>query len=158
MSGGSDGKESACNMRDPGSIPGLARSPGEGISNPFQYPCLGNSHGQRSLAGYSPWGPKELDTTEQLTCTHADIFTVCLFFPWDMPCGPAFCSSREIEQNITEFGIGFQAIWGSSTRPETEKFTFLIARNILIFLTRKKQSCFIRIDHWPEIRKRKLVH
>ena len=27
----------------------------------------GASHGQRSLTGYSPWGPKELDTTEQLT-------------------------------------------------------------------------------------------
>ena len=27
----------------------------------------GESHGQRSLAGYSPWGPKELDMTERLT-------------------------------------------------------------------------------------------
>ena len=35
-------KESACNARDVGSIPGLGRSPGEGNSNPFQYPCLVN--------------------------------------------------------------------------------------------------------------------
>ena len=39
---GSDGKESACNTGDPGSIPGLGRSPGEGNSNPLQYPCLEN--------------------------------------------------------------------------------------------------------------------
>ena len=36
------GKESACNAGDPGSIPGLGRSPGEGNGNPFQYPCLEN--------------------------------------------------------------------------------------------------------------------
>ena len=40
--GGSDGKESACSAGDPGSIPGLGRSPGEGNGNPFQYPCLEN--------------------------------------------------------------------------------------------------------------------
>ena len=34
---GSDGKESACNAGDPGSIPGSGRSPGEGISYPLQY-------------------------------------------------------------------------------------------------------------------------
>ena len=39
-------------------------SPGEGHGNPLQYSCLEQSHGQRSLAGYSPWGPKELDMTE----------------------------------------------------------------------------------------------
>ena len=35
-------KESACNAGDPGSIPGLARSPGEGNGNPLQYSCLEN--------------------------------------------------------------------------------------------------------------------
>ena len=40
--GGSDRKESACNARDPGSIPGWGRSPGEGNGNPFQYSCLRN--------------------------------------------------------------------------------------------------------------------
>ena len=39
---GSDGKESARNAGDPGSISGLGRSPGEGNGNPFQYYCLGN--------------------------------------------------------------------------------------------------------------------
>ena len=41
--GGSDSKESACNAGDPGSIPGLGRSPGEENGNPFQYSCLENS-------------------------------------------------------------------------------------------------------------------
>ena len=39
----SDGKESACNAEDPGSIPGSGRSLGEGNSNPVQYSCLENS-------------------------------------------------------------------------------------------------------------------
>ena len=40
--GGSDGKASACNAGDPGSIPGLGRSPGEGNGDPLQYSCLEN--------------------------------------------------------------------------------------------------------------------
>ena len=65
--GGLDGKESAYNAGDLGSIPGLGRSPGGGHGNPLQYSCLENSRGQRSLAGYSPWGCKESDMTEQLS-------------------------------------------------------------------------------------------
>ena len=41
--GGSDGKESACNVGDPGSIPGSGRSSGEGNDNPLQYSCLESS-------------------------------------------------------------------------------------------------------------------
>ena len=40
--GGSDGKESACNVGDPGSIPGSGRSPGEGNGSPLQYSCPEN--------------------------------------------------------------------------------------------------------------------
>ena len=39
---GSEGKASACNVGDLGSIPGLGRSPGEGNGNPLQYSCLEN--------------------------------------------------------------------------------------------------------------------
>ena len=46
-------------------------SPGGGHGNPLQCPCLKNRHGQRSLAGCSPWGRKELDTTEQLSTAHS---------------------------------------------------------------------------------------
>ena len=70
--GGSDGKESACNAGDLDSIPGLERSPGGGQGNPFQYSCLENPHGQRSLAGYSPWGHKESDTTERLSTEQSE--------------------------------------------------------------------------------------
>ena len=52
--------------RDMGSIPGLGRSPGVGNGNTLQYSCLEESHGQRSLVGYSLWGRKESDTTERL--------------------------------------------------------------------------------------------
>ena len=62
--GGSDGKESACNVGDSGSMPVLGRSPGGGHGNPLQYSGLENLHGQRSPSGYSPWGCKELDMTE----------------------------------------------------------------------------------------------
>ena len=61
--GGSDGKESTCNVADVGSIPDLGRFLGGGHGNPLQYSCLENPHGQRSLVGYSPWGGKESDTT-----------------------------------------------------------------------------------------------
>ena len=40
--GGSEGKASACNAGDLGSIPGSGRSPGKGNGNPLQYPCLEN--------------------------------------------------------------------------------------------------------------------
>ena len=53
-------KESACNARDPGSIPGSGRFPGGGDGNSL---LPRKFHGQRSLAGYSPWGCKESDMT-----------------------------------------------------------------------------------------------
>ena len=58
--GGAEVKVSACNVGDLGSIPGSGRSPGEG--DPVFLP--GESHGWRSLAGYSPWGCRELDIDE----------------------------------------------------------------------------------------------
>ena len=44
--GGSDSKESTCNVGDLGSVPGMGRSPGEGHGNPVQYSCLENPQGQ----------------------------------------------------------------------------------------------------------------
>ena len=51
-------------VKDLRSIPGLGRSSEGWHWNPLQYSCLKNPHGQRSLAGYSPWGHKESDITE----------------------------------------------------------------------------------------------
>ena len=64
--GSSDSKESTCSEGDPGLIPGLGRSPGEGNGYPLQYFLPGKSHGQRSLADCSLWGRKELYMTEWL--------------------------------------------------------------------------------------------
>ena len=67
------GKEFACKAGitgDAGSIPGWERSPGLGNWQPTPVFLLGEFRGQRSLVVYSPWGPEELDTTEQLS-THA---------------------------------------------------------------------------------------
>ena len=68
----SDGKESDSCVGDSVSIPGSARSPGEGNDNPLQFSCL-EFHEQRNLAGYSLWGCKELDATEQRTHTHRHV-------------------------------------------------------------------------------------
>ena len=66
---GSYNKESACNAGDPGSIPRLGRSPEE-KNGPTLVFLSGESYGQRSLADYSPWGPRESDMTRWLTHTH----------------------------------------------------------------------------------------
>ena len=63
--GGSDGKASACNAGDPGSIPGSGRSPGEGNSFPLLYSCLENSIG-RGAWWATVHGVTESDTTEGL--------------------------------------------------------------------------------------------
>ena len=63
--GGSDGKASACNVGDRGSIPGSGRSLEKEMATHSRI-LASTSHGWRSLLGYSPWGRKELDTTERL--------------------------------------------------------------------------------------------
>jgi len=88
--GGSDGKASACNGGDQGSIPGSGRSPGEGNGNPLQHSCLENP---------SPWGCKESDTTERLhfTSLPSNLWVIILpcwycflmhkiFFSWSAIC------------------------------------------------------------------------
>ena len=60
LPGGSDGKVSASNEGDLGSIPGSGRFPAEGNGNPLQYSCLENP---MDGGAWCPWGPKESDTT-----------------------------------------------------------------------------------------------
>ena len=59
----------AGDIRNLGLIPGLGRSPDGGHGNPLQYSLPGESHGQRSVAGYGSQGCKESDTTEVIN-TH----------------------------------------------------------------------------------------
>ena len=70
----------ARDVRDMDSVPGSGRSPGGEHGNSLQYPCLENPHGQRNLAGYNPWGRKELDKTEQLNTAQLLINTrqICI--------------------------------------------------------------------------------
>ena len=103
--GGSDGKESARNAGDLGSIPGLGRSPGEGNGNQLcQYSFLENPHGQRSLTGYSPWGCKESDMTEWLsTAQHKSWWVIkCL---WASTLQSRHYHSRYIE-NSKKVNVG----------------------------------------------------
>ena len=58
--GGSRGKESICNTGDGGLIPGLGKSSGEREWQPTPVFLPGESHRQRSVAGYNPWGRKSL--------------------------------------------------------------------------------------------------
>ena len=67
--GGSDGKESTCNVGDLGLIPGLGRSPREGSSNPPQYSCLENFM-DRGASQATVHGVAQSDMTERLTLMH----------------------------------------------------------------------------------------
>ena len=71
--GGSDGKESACKVRDPDSTPGLGVSPGEGNGYPLQYSCLEKSPrteepGGLQSMGFQSW--TRLSNTHTHTHTH----------------------------------------------------------------------------------------
>ena len=89
-------------MGDLGSIPDLASqtrifSPGGGHSNPQQYSCLENPHGQRSLAGYNPRGLKESDTAERLS-------TSLLFF------SPSVVS-KSLQPRGCQVSLSFNIYW-----------------------------------------------
>ena len=73
--GGTSGKNLACQCRkhrDVGLIPGSGIFPGGQHVNPSPVFLPGESHGQRRLVGYSPWGGRESDMTEGLS-THTHI-------------------------------------------------------------------------------------
>ena len=67
--GSSEVKASACNVGDLGSIPGLGRFPWRRKWQPTPVFLPGESHGWRTMVGYSPRGHKESDTTERLHFT-----------------------------------------------------------------------------------------
>ena len=76
MQGGSDSEESACNTGDLGLIlRGWEGFPQKGVAA-YSLFLPGESYGQRTLAGHSPWGRKESNTTEQLTLSHFMVWSV----------------------------------------------------------------------------------
>ena len=97
-------------MGDLGSTRRLGRSPGEGNGSRVHYSGLENSHGQRSLSGYSPWGCKESDTAERLSAAeHCKIIpglSLCVF-------ATAVCSCRqwaELTYILAVFRVGQLAL------------------------------------------------
>ena len=106
--GGSDGKESAGNERDIGLIPGLGRFPGREHGNPLQYSCLENPHGQRSLEGYSPWGCKELDETEQLSLSHW--WVRISVYEWESGAKTISQTSEKPMMPVSMFYVSFQEL------------------------------------------------
>ena len=83
----SDDKESTSDAGYPGSIPGSGICPGEGNGNPTLVFLPGESPGQRSLEGYSPWGHKEWDTSEQLNTSLVQFTSVLRSSLWDQAGG-----------------------------------------------------------------------
>ena len=87
--GGSDGKEFACNAGDPGSIPGLRRSPGEGHGNPLQYSCMENSMNRgawRATVKINGWSDnKKVSTETRYRILTGEMFIlVVICFIWTM--------------------------------------------------------------------------
>ena len=62
-------KKFACNAGDPGFNPEVMQTPWRREWQPTSVFLPGDFHEQKNLAGYSPWGPKELDMAEQLKKT-----------------------------------------------------------------------------------------
>ena len=106
FSGGSDGKKSACNAGDLGSISGLGRSPGGGHGNPLQYSCLENPHGPSSLAGYSPWVHGVAKSQTQLSDTAQHRVTEQIFLMLDTYTTEILCFLKNYTwYNLPKYGV-----------------------------------------------------
>ena len=80
---------------DLSSISGSGRSPAGKNGNLLQYSLPGKFHGQRNLAGYSPWGHKESDTTRDRTCAHMLISLASFSLQGPMAVSFPSCSRME---------------------------------------------------------------
>ena len=89
LPGNSGSKTSACNAGRKGLIPGSGRSPWEGNDYPLQFFLPGESHGLRSLAGYSPWDYKRV-RHDWVTNTHFGAFYCEVCFTEFIISSPSF--------------------------------------------------------------------
>ena len=108
--GGLDGKESAHSARDPGSISGSRRSPGEGNGYPLQYSCPENS--MDGGAWQATRGGKESDTTEQRRFT-----SFLLSLSW--------CLHWRVSVVLTHQGTPLTSLWPGSPHPSQSPTLFL---------------------------------
>ena len=110
--GGSVGKESSCNAKDPSSVPGSGRSPGEGNGNPLQYAYLGNSMAASSWSCKSQTRlsnqTNQSTTGRKYKCIIDLWWRLCRFsspecgdsFHWAGPCGDARSDASEVLKEI----------------------------------------------------------
>ena len=139
--GGSNGEESACNVRDLGSIPGLGRSPGEGNGNPLQYSCLEN------LVDRGAWwatvhGVAKTDTTEWLTLSLYTEHLLCFWiFSWSKE------SLGLPKQYVVEFLLNK---WGSVKWNDSCKATQVLTLRGGTRVTRTiwLQDSLLKTFHW----------
>ena len=88
-------------------IPGSGRSPGGGNANPFQYPCLENPYGQRSLSGYSPRSRKESNTAKATEHTRIKCLTLGVLLTC---CSPRTVSRANQELSSWEKGAASSCV------------------------------------------------
>jgi len=129
-------KESACNARDLGLIPGLGRFPWRREWQPTPVFLSGEFHGQRSLVGNSPWGRKESDMTERRTLL---VYSFRPQFPTPRPGGHrsaffahAFDSSRPHMSGIIRYL--FSCDWLISLNIKSSRFAHAVASVRIAFL------------------------
>ena len=153
--GGWNGKESFCNVGELGSISSLERSPGRGHGNLLQYSCLENPHGQRNLAGYSPWGAKELNRTERLS-THLSLcsygygcgYTVIKYLIFKKFNAVKYAKVQSLSRLWSET-VGRSVLADSLWRHELQPTRFLCPWNSSGKNTREVSFVFSRGSSWP---------
>ena len=131
---GSAGKESTCNAGDLDSIPGLGRSPGKekGLLTPVFWP--GEFHGL-----YSPWGRKELNTTEQLSLhftPHLGLVPL-----WILICNPQPACRSDAADHI-ECSVGIRK------RLTDAVFSIPMWVLLIIFNRKKFVPCLLFVVMW----------
>ena len=124
--------------------PGWEDSPGEGNGNLLQYSCLENFMDGRGLVGYSPWGHKELDTTEQLHFTkmvsntigveyktvYNQVSNICIICPYTYLNMSIYSS---FTGNSVKFGSNSKVGW-------VNRETSMVYSDIRILLSNEKES------------------
>ena len=147
--------ESTCDAGDPGSIPGLGRSPGEENGYLLQFSCLDNSVDRRAW-GATVYGVTELDTIEQLIYTHIRCMNVnkqyILFLYWSLYCIMVFLSKTSWSF-VIDFYLKSSFSVVSTTTPAFflvpfvwKNFFHPLTFSLCVSLALKWLSCRLNID------------